>query len=148
MSWLVLAFALQIGYTPNDAVMQYAAAPSPSVWDSESALIISMDVELQAWNLFYVGGSLGVPTWVTNQTIVGYQGESVQSSFGGWPQSLQSIIRAGVRIPMTSDDSIEIGWSHLCTHPVMPYQPIYGEQTQWEGGYDEFHIKFSGKVHF
>jgi len=126
MNWLVLAFALTLGYTPNDNEWQYS--PPPQVWSTESALIVCMDAEVRAWNALYAGGSLGVPVW----SVPG----------GYWPQSLQSVIRAGVRF-----GGVEVGWSHLCSHPVMPFQPMYDERTLWEGGYDEFHVKFSAEVH-
>lgn len=133
MNWLILAFALQLGYTPNDYMVQYQ--PPPRLCSTEAALNISMDAELRAWHTLYVGGSFGVPVWITSGD--GY------TPFSGWPQALQSVVRAGIRF-----GGIEIGWSHLCSHPVMPYQPLFQNQTIWEGGYDEFHVKFSGEVHF
>jgi hypothetical protein len=137
VDWLVLAFALQLGYTPNDTAIQYQA--NKTIWDSDSSLIISMDAELRAWNTIYIGGSLAVPTWISTGASL----PTVTIGSGGWPSTLQSVIRAGVRL-----GGVEIGWSHLCTHPVMPYQPLLGTQTLWEGFYDEFHIKFAGEFHF
>lgn len=131
MTWLVLAFAFNLGFTPNDAVVQYQG-PTWIVNQSAES-IVNMDVELRAFDEhFYVGGSLGVPVWQAPN-------DGVIPSF--WPNDLQSVVRLGFRW-----GGVEIGYSHLCTHPVMPYQPIVGSQTSWEGGYDEVHIKFSGSV--
>jgi hypothetical protein len=134
MNWLVLAFALQLAYTPSDSATIYK--PPVTVSSAQSEMLIDMDAELRAWNFLYVGGSVGVPTWIDKGwTIPGF------TLYCGFPNALQSVIRAGVRF-----GGVEIGWSHLCTHPVMPFQPILNEQTFWEGSYDEFHIKFSGTV--
>jgi hypothetical protein len=135
MNWLVLAFALQLGYTPNDTVWQYNKPPE--ITFEQGQVLVDMDAEVRAWNMLYIGGSLGVPVAIET----GEAAPNLSVEPGAWPSALQSIFRAGVRF-----GGVEIGWSHLCTHPVMPYQPMFGQQTLWEGGYDEFHVKFSGSV--
>lgn len=137
MTWLVLAFALQLSYTPNDTTVQYQAPAT--IFDVQSQIIADMDAELRAFDEhLYVGSSVGVPFWI-NQG--GATSPSVNTGFGGWPSALQSTIRIGLRF-----GGFEVGYSHLCTHPVVPYLPLTGEQVIWDGFYDEFHVKFSGSV--
>jgi hypothetical protein len=131
MQWLILAFALQLGYTPNNSAVLYT--PPPFVLNQAAQGIISMDVEARLWGVLYLGGDLGVTVWNCPSDGI--------PSF--WPDRLQSTVRAGIRF-----GGIEIGWSHLCTHPVMPYQPLINEQAIWDGAYDEIHVKFSGEIHF
>jgi hypothetical protein len=131
MNWLVLAYALQLGYTPNNMAVLYT--PPTFVVNQHEQGIISMDVEARLWGFLYIGGDLGVTVW-------NFPSNDIPSF---WPDRLQSVVRAGVRF-----GGIEIGWSHLCTHPVMPYQPLIHEQAIWDGLYDEIHIKFSGEVKF
>lgn len=128
MSWLVFAFALQLGYIPEATAIMYQ--PPPRVENVLEQGLVSFDAEARLFKTFYVGGSVGIPVW-----------QAGELSF--WPSELQSVVRAGVRF-----GGLEIGWSHLCTHPVMPYQPLYGSQALWEGFYDEIHIKLSGEIQF
>jgi hypothetical protein len=127
MNWLVLAFSLHLGFTPDATVFAYQ--PPAIVTFEEAMGVISSEVEARFWSMVYIGGSLTVPVWKID-------------GIGFWPMELQSEIRAGVRL-----GGIEIGWSHLCTHPVMPYS-TFGRQALWEGFYNEFHLKFSGEVKF
>lgn len=131
MNWLILAFAFNLGYTPDASAVQYQAPAF--VLNQSSEAIINMDAELRAFNEhFYIGGSLGVPVWQDPN-------DGAIPSF--WPNDLQAVVKLGIRF-----GGVEIGYSHLCTHPVMPYQPMVGSQTSWEGYYDEIHVKFSGSV--
>ena len=111
---------------PNSTVIMYE--PPQMVYHEREQALVDLDVEARIAKIFYVGGSVGIPVWKTGS--------------GFFPMELQSIFRAGFR----PAPGIEIGWSHLCTHPVMPYQPIFGQQALWEGFYDEFHVKLSGEV--
>ena len=128
MNWLVLAFALQLGYSPLAQVTEYQP---PSVVMSSQGLFVGMDAELRVWDHLYFGGGMEVPMWISGASVGPL-----------WPYSLQSVVRAGVRF-----GGLEIGWSHLCTHPIVPYQPFFGEQPLWEGATNEFHIKLSGEIH-
>jgi hypothetical protein len=125
MPWLVLAFALQLGYTPDATMLMYQPTFSPPNAMEEE--LVDFDFEARLFNFIYVGGNMAAPMWHT-----------VGLSF--WPNELQSEVRAGIRI-----GDIEVGWSHICTHPVIPYAAR--TQILWEGWYDEFHIKISGEVH-
>jgi hypothetical protein len=126
MNWLILAFALQLGYTPNSTILMYD--PPSMIYDTTAQGLVSMDAEARILEHLYIGGSLSVPVWKT-------------PGIGFWPSELQSMVRAGLRFP-----GFELGWSHLCTHPVLPYQPIFNSQVLWEGAYDEFHLRISGEV--
>jgi hypothetical protein len=128
MNWLAFVFAFQLGCAPNVIMSMYD--PPPSVILQESEIIISFDAEIRAWDLLYVGGNVSVPMWKV-------------SGITFFPNELQSIFKAGLRYK-----GIEIGWSHLCVHPVVPYLPLSETKILWEGNYDEFHLKFSGEVHF
>ena len=128
MNWLVLWFAFQLGFTPNDGMVMYT--PSPYILYPANEGIIDMDMEFRLFNTVYIGGDVGTLVWKTG-------------GIDFWPNRMTYSVRAGIR-----HGGIELGWSHYCTHPVLPFQPMFDSRILWEGGYDEFHIKFSGEFHF
>ena len=127
MNWLILAFALQLGYTPNDLAVIYT--PPPGVYSREGLGIVEMDFEARAWGFLYIGGSIGTAVWAESDM------------FGFRPERSSFDVRAGIRF-----GALELGWSHHCAHPTIPYLPIFAStRVLWEGIYDEVHLKISGE---
>jgi hypothetical protein len=128
MNWIVLAFALQFGFSPETWAIMYSPPRGLNTIEQQQ-FYVAMDAEVRLWDFLYVGGSLGVPMWKSGE------------GYTFWPSELQSVTRAGVRF-----GPVEVGWSHLCSHPVVPGLPLWEPQVLWEGGYDEFHVKVSGQI--
>ena len=128
MNWIVLAFAMQFGFSPNMWMLMYSPPPGLHAVEQQQ-FYVDMDAEVRILGHVYIGGSLLVPEWKSGVSI------------DFMPSELQSLVRAGIRF-----DNVEIGWSHLCSHPVVPGLPLWDPQVLWEGGYDEFHVRFFNQV--
>lgn len=126
MSWLVIGFVIQMGLLPA----QVAMYPPPIVTD-DIQYFVQMQVEARAFDLFYLGGSLRSFQW------------RGQDRLAFFPDGMAYVVEGGIRW-----GPFDLGWIHHCQHPVMPFLPIYHQQTQWEGGYDEISLKISGDVRF
>lgn len=128
MSWLVLAFALELGWMPNGGIYLY---DPPSIQEISAAgeFYQQFKVEAVAWGFLAVGGDLQVTDWLFKDQI----------SF--FPSSLDSRVFAEIRLP-----PFTVGWRHDCIHPVRPYQPVLAGGQSWEGAGDAIYIRIGGKI--
>ena len=126
MEWLALFFAFELGYQPQAMFVSY---DPPSFVNGSGQFYQTFEVKARMWDFLEVGGAVRVQDWLSRGTI------------GFWPNQLDSQIFADVYYgPLT------IGWRHNCIHPVVPYQPTFGEKPSWDGAYDEVYLRIGGKL--
>jgi hypothetical protein len=128
MNWLVLWFALTVGYSPDSMMLLYTAQQQMFFPD---AAYVELNMELRAFNdHFFIGGDVrteiqkfidGTPTFVPEMASYGFH--------------------TGIR-----DGGMEIGVLYVCQHPVVPYYSEYHPFIVWEGWYAEGYIRFSGQA--
>jgi len=122
---LVLLFHLELGYMPMDNWRCY----DPLALINNTALYINMDAELDAFDgLLFIGGYCRTNMLTTDKL----------DEF--WPHTMTYGFRAGLR-PF---GGFEIGFRHMCTHPVIAYMMNTAGRFNYEGAYEEFYVKFSG----
>lgn len=123
---LALAFALELGVVPTSEWIMHET----DYTYNDTAMYVMMDAEVEITDYLFVGGSIRT--------------EMMKNSFDQTfaPISDQYIFRAGARIGI-----LEIGYRHLCTHPVFAYvyQQEERPQVNYEGNYDEFYLRISGR---
>ena len=118
-----LFFALELGAVTENAWLMYETDPyimsSPSYYTE-------LEVEVEIADMLFAGGSVKTRMW---------------DSDGSWtfyPFNDEYIFNAGLRF-----DPVEVGFRHLCTHPVIPYiSATAPDVINYEGSYDEFYIRF------
>jgi len=124
MNILVFLFVLELGYLPLDDWRCY----DPLDYVGNTALYINMDAEIDVFSGFlFVGGHCRTSMLTTDRVYF-------------WPNTMTYGFRFGIR-PL---EGLEIGFRHMCTHPVMPYIIDAPGKLNYEGAYEEFYIKFSG----
>ncbi len=57
-----------------------------------------------------------------------------------FPEQLVSVFGIGLQFK-----NITIGYRHLCSHPVKPYNNIYNSIPKYEGAIDQVYIRIRGK---
>lgn len=142
MTWLALAFALEIGFVPRGGVMAFEREPQVFEYAGSYYYPISVEsvrlplmfytdlnIELILFGWMFAGGGIKVPiawdkeTWTFN------------------PRATYYDFRAGVRFGM-----FELFWRHRCNHPQWTYAYAYLPSVWQEGAYDEIAIRFSGRT--
>lgn len=129
MTWLALWAVLQVGLMPNDVMVSYL--PQQLSHEYTDTNYVGLVTELRLFdNHVFVGGT--IKTEVQKAAGDGYD---------FIPESSAYAFRVGARF-----GGLEIGWLHLCAHPVLPFyyaqQPVIG-YDQW---YDDVYIRFSGTI--
>ncbi|MHA1302130.1 MAG: hypothetical protein ACTSPI_00310 [Candidatus Heimdallarchaeaceae archaeon] len=124
MNWLIFAFALELGIIPIDEFVMYN--PSIEIVFDQS-LYVEIEGEALLFDLLFIGGSIRTYIWKNKEGI----------SF--WPWRDGFLFNAGIKYKY-----VELGFKHYCTHPIIPY--IYPVQMNWEGAYQEFYLRFEGKI--
>lgn len=126
MTWLIFIMALEAGIVPESGwVMreQSYVHPDPLVYTQ-------FEFEAEAWETLFVGGSI--------KTVA-------QKAEYGWtfaPNYDRYVFTAGVRA-----GQLELGWRHMCMHPVFAYIGQRPRETvDLEGAYDEFYIRIEGRL--
>lgn len=94
----------------------------------EDSFYVHLEAEAVFFDSLFFGGSIRTFMW------------HVQNSYVFYPERDLYEFRAGVRL-----SSMELGFRHFCTHPVMPYLGLDTEQTRWEGGYEEVYLRLQTK---
>jgi hypothetical protein len=125
MNWLVLWAALQIGLSPSSGVVEYQQPPLLG----EIVAYTQLEAEARMLNeVLFIGGMVRT--------------EVVLDSFDEWNPTLASYgFVAGARIGL-----IEIGFLHVCQHPVVPYYNVYRPVIRWDGWWREFYIRLEGEA--
>lgn len=140
MSWLMFAFALELGIVPSSSFTMYEREPEVFEYDGYYYYPVSveqeqfgpivyteLDAELTAWDLFFVGGGVRVQT---------------RYDEGSWsfdPQSTFYEFVGGLEYK-----SVRFQYRHCCMHPQMTSLYAYRPSEGWEGSYDEISLRFTG----
>jgi len=142
MTWLALAFALELGFVPQGGFMAFER--EPQVFEYEGSYYYPVSVgtvqlppmfyaDLQAevilFGWMFAGGGVKVP--------IAWNGETWTFS----PSATYYDFRAGVRFK-----GVEMFWRHRCNHPQWTYMYAYLPSEWKEGAFDEIAIRFSGRT--
>jgi len=127
MHWIVFIFVLELGIAPMYSSLNVV---SQETYENVTQNIgyVQFEVEATLWDFIFIGGA--IKTYVQETTI----------PFNYHPFEDNYIFNSGFRF-----DVFEIGWRHLCLHPVRPYIDYYQPQQDSNGFYDEFYLKISNK---
>ena len=128
MTWLVLLFALEMGLAPHYGSLN--VIPESVELDVTENIGYSLfEAEVVAWDTIFISG--GVKTYFQSKY-------STQTNY--IPVESDYIFNTGLRF-----GQIELGWRHLCLHPVRPNETVYNTQTSTNASYDEFYIRMEIK---
>ncbi len=122
MSWIALFFALEVGLLPNGFIDTYVDEGRTLLIQNSEYL--SLETELTFFNFLFVGGA--VKTYM-------YRYSGVKDFF---PSTVEYDLGLGVRFK-----SVELGFRHYCTHPIVPWLYRREVSPQWEGSYEELYIR-------
>jgi hypothetical protein len=120
MQWLIFLLAFEIGTTPyNGWVMQDGVhvQETPQHYTT-------FEVEAEAFEHLFIGGEIRTRMY------------GVKDSWTFSPFADEYTFRAGVRF-----GPVEMGFRHLCTHPVVPYIASSGVDIAYEGAYEELYVR-------
>lgn len=123
---LALAFALEIGAVPTSEWIMHET----DYTYNDMSMFVMMDAELEIAEYLFVGGSIRT--------------EMMKNDFDKTfaPISDRYVFRAGLRFGI-----LELGYRHLCTHPVYAYvyQQDERPEVKYEGNYDELYLRVSAR---
>ncbi len=127
MNWLIILYFIELGYSPfydswNSLPVDELRISNENVFD------VTLDAEVQIFDYFFMGGAIKSY----------FQDKENQDSF--YPFESNYLFKAGLRYK-----NIELGFRHLCLHPVRPYEMIYNAKGSTNGAYEEFYIRISSK---
>ena len=111
-------YFVEVGRIPYDNVITYDSA-----YRQENNFYLALDSELKLF-FFWIGGNVIIFTWH-------HDGNTF------WPHRIDLFSRAGIDIGI-----LTIGWRHLCSHPIMPYERITDAP---DGAFTEFFLRIGTK---
>ena len=103
MNWLVLLYFLELGYAPF-----YGGANINELFVDQNVFYVNMEMESIILNHIFIGGAL--KTYVTDK----------KGSYSFVPFEADYLFKVGFRYK-----NLELGFRHLCLHPVRPYEMYY-----------------------
>ena len=127
MNWLIFLFAIELGFAPSYGSLNITEGV-PDFMLTEQVGYVQMDAEVEMFDFLFVGGSM--------KTYI--QGTSDITNYH--PFELDSFFNAGLRF-----GDMELGWRHLCLHPVRPLEIVYNSNTSTDASYDEYYIRMEIK---
>ena len=123
-------YVLEGGYVPWNAWKVYN--PEQSEIYSSWNFYIHMEAEIVLFDLIFIGGSMRNVFFLTNE----------HNTVNFSPYEMYFSYFMGIRT-----ENFEIGFRHMCAHPLMTYAHIEDFDNRiLEGSYDEFYFKFKGKI--
>jgi hypothetical protein len=141
MTWLALAFALEVGFLPHGSFMSFEREPEVFEYDGSYYYPISVEqavlppivytdlsAEVILWGWLFAGGNVKIPMAWDGQT------------WGFLPRATYYDFRAGVRLGIA-----ELFWRHRCMHPQFAYMYNFLPSEWQEGAFDEIGLRFSAK---
>jgi hypothetical protein len=126
MDWLVLVFALELGILPNNAWRIY---DPPARVIEEPEFYQQLEARAILWDHVFAGGKMRIYDWMN------------AGSFGFWPNRGAFTFETGLTFR-----SLELGFRHYCTHPILPYLEYNPAAVEWEGGYEEIYLRLEGST--
>jgi len=124
---LLLLFALEVGAVTQAGwvVNGFYAEPEPGI-----VYYTEFEAEAELLGFLFLASTLRTdvkPRALTNWT----------------PFWVTYDITLGLRL----GENVELGWRHLCTHPIQPYIHFYGVQVPvLEGGFEEVYLRLGGRM--
>ena len=122
MSWLILLYFLELGYAPF-----YGSLNTSEIFLDQNIFYTNMDAEVIILDHLFIGGA--VKTYIHST-----------DSYDYFPFEADYLFKAGIRL-----NNLELGFRHLCLHPVRPYEMYYQPQGSTDGAYEEFYIRISSE---
>jgi hypothetical protein len=120
MSWIVLAFALEVGWMPQGDFLMHEPT---SIVTLQGMFYVDLDARITLWGSTFVGGEVKTIMW---------KGERYSFS----PERMLYQFNAGIKL-----DPLELGWRHYCTHPMWTYLQSWKGTARWEGAYEEVYLR-------
>lgn len=128
MNWLAILFALELGISP-----QYQSLNVNGELQQFDKVLdvgyVQMDIELTMFNFIFIGGKMKT----------GIQGTDNVTDYV--PFELSSLFNTGIRF-----QGVELGWRHLCVHPIRPFDVMYNTNSSFDGGYNEYYLRMEVKL--
>jgi hypothetical protein len=122
MTLLTILFALEIGALPRNNWVLYPAHQISIA--EEITYYTELEAEIQIGGVLFGRGS--VRTDVTPEALTDWR-----------PFWTQYEVIVGARLGI-----VEIGFRHLCTHPIITYAPFHPDITPLiEGAYEEVYVR-------
>ena len=121
MTWLILLYFIELGYSPF-----YGSLNTNDYLQDQNIYYINMDAEVIILDHLFIGGA--VKTYFNDKS----------DSYMFSPFEADYLFKAGLRYK-----NIEIGFKHFCLHPVRPYEMYYQPQGSTDASYEEFYIRIS-----
>jgi hypothetical protein len=121
---LLFLFMLEVGLN-NSNFMMYG--PPDNVY-SQALMYTDIEFEIQYKHLF-IGGATTIEMWKNEIT------DDLSSSITFTPFTNKFTFSAGIK-----NDLFELGYRHMCTHPLIVYMDI-PDKLNYEGGYDEVYLQ-------
>ena len=125
--FLSLMFSLELGYAPYYGSLNSLPVENVYIRD-ESVYYISMDADVIVFDNFFIGGA--IKTYIQDKT----------DNYTYFPFESDYMFKAGFRY-----ENLELGFRHLCLHPVRPLEIYYQPQGSTDASYEEFYIKITGR---
>ena len=125
MNWIVLFFALELGFAPNYGSLNITPSYEEFVL-TENIGYVLFEAEVVIEEIFFIGGA--------TKTYI--QGTDEVMNF--FPFENNYMFNIGIRY-----SSLELGYRHLCLHPSRPYEIYYQPQSSMDAYYDELYIRIS-----
>lgn len=126
---LVLAFALEAGAV-SGTLIEYTPDPAAPRWTLVSVpLYLTLEAEAEIHGVF-LGGFVRTDMLAMREPL---SGDPFQMTYGA---------AAGYR-----KGPVEIGWRHVCTHPIDTYAAILRDdiRPKHEGFFDQLYIRISSR---
>ena len=127
MNWLILLYFIELGYSPFYGSLNGLPVNETEIVN-ENVYYITLDAEVVILDHLFVGGA--VKTYFQDQ----------KDNYTFYPFEADYLFKAGLRYK-----NLEVGFRHLCLHPVRPYEMYYQPQGSTDGSYEEFYIRISNK---
>lgn len=125
MSWLALAFALELGVLPMNGWVMY---DPPALVFEAPEFYQQLEARAILWDHLFAGGKVRIYDWM-------------REDGGFWPSQGAFTFEAGL-----SFRGLELGFRHYCTHPILPYLEYVPAGVKWEGAYQEIYLRLGGST--
>lgn len=125
---LTMTYALEVGYLPMHDFNVYES----KFWNEHAVNDCDFYIDMETSILFkclYLEGEVKTFMWKSSSNHTFAPHKAVYRFGGGFKFS-----------------NITIGFSHHCTHPIVPYIVQASAKPIWEGAYEEIFIRFSGST--
>ena len=124
MNWIILLYFIELGVSPYYSSFNVVDnVPDRSF--SKNIMYVTVDAEIVINKYIFIGGA--IKTYMKIEDVFNY-----------YPFESDYLFKAGFRYK-----SLELGFRHLCLHPVRPYEMYYQPQGSTDASYEEFYIRIS-----